>query len=152
MFDVNVFGVLDAVQALLPAARRDWRRLDGVIELPAGLISYRGRGGYVVAKHGTHAIAETLRLELFDQPVRIIEIATGMVKNDEFAVNRYRGDAGKAAAVYAGEGAAHRRRRGRRSGLVRHPASALQRGPDGNQAAGAGSAVQGFQGAVTASE
>jgi NADP-dependent 3-hydroxy acid dehydrogenase YdfG len=68
----------------------------------AGLISYEGGGGYVVAKHGTHAIAETLRLELYDQPVRIIEIAPGMVKTAEFAVNRYRGDASKASAVYAG--------------------------------------------------
>jgi NADP-dependent 3-hydroxy acid dehydrogenase YdfG len=55
-----------------------------------------------VAKHGTHAFAETLRLELFDQPVRVVEIAPGMVKTDEFAINRFRGDADKAAAVYAG--------------------------------------------------
>jgi len=32
----------------------------------------------------------------------VIEIAPGMVKTDEFALNRFRGDAGKAAAVYAG--------------------------------------------------
>jgi NADP-dependent 3-hydroxy acid dehydrogenase YdfG len=68
----------------------------------AGLISYEGGGGYVAAKHGTHGFAETLRLELFDQPVRVIEIAPGMVKTAEFAVNRYRGDADKAAKVYAG--------------------------------------------------
>ena len=34
--------------------------------------------------------------------MRVIEIAPGMVRTDEFAVNRYRGDAGQAAAVYAG--------------------------------------------------
>jgi len=34
--------------------------------------------------------------------VRVIEIAPGMVKTDEFALTRYRGDAAKAAAVYAG--------------------------------------------------
>jgi NADP-dependent 3-hydroxy acid dehydrogenase YdfG len=65
-------------------------------------VAYEGGGGYVAAKHGTHAIAGTLRLELYDQPVRVIEIAPGMVRTDEFAVNRYRGDAAKAAAVYAG--------------------------------------------------
>jgi NADP-dependent 3-hydroxy acid dehydrogenase YdfG len=32
----------------------------------------------------------------------VIEIAPGMVKTGEFALNRYRGDAAKAAAVYAG--------------------------------------------------
>ncbi|MGI8589514.1 MAG: oxidoreductase, partial [Nakamurella sp.] len=35
-------------------------------------------------------------------PVRIIEIAPGMVRTDEFAVKRMRGDADKAAAVYQG--------------------------------------------------
>ena len=43
-----------------------------------------------------------LRLELCGQPVRVIEIAPGMVKTEEFALNRFRGDADKAAAVYAG--------------------------------------------------
>jgi len=68
----------------------------------AGFTAYEGGGGYVAAKHGEHAIAGTLRLELFDQPVRVMEIAPGMVKTDEFAINRFRGDADKAAAVYAG--------------------------------------------------
>jgi NADP-dependent 3-hydroxy acid dehydrogenase YdfG len=47
-------------------------------------------------------MAATLRLELCGQPVRVIEIAPGMVRTDEFAVNRFRGDAAKAAAVYQG--------------------------------------------------
>ena len=34
--------------------------------------------------------------------MRVIEIAPGMVRTDEFAVNRYHGDEEKAAAVYAG--------------------------------------------------
>ena len=53
-------------------------------------------------KHGVQAIAATLRLELPAQPVRVIEIAPGMVRTDEFALNRYRGDPDRAAAVYAG--------------------------------------------------
>jgi NADP-dependent 3-hydroxy acid dehydrogenase YdfG len=32
----------------------------------------------------------------------VIEIAPGMVKTDEFSLNRFRGDTAKAAAVYAG--------------------------------------------------
>ena len=68
----------------------------------AGQVAYEGGGGYVAAKHGEHAIAATLRLELSGQPVRVIEIAPGMVRTDEFALNRYRGDSDRAAAVYAG--------------------------------------------------
>jgi NADP-dependent 3-hydroxy acid dehydrogenase YdfG len=102
MFDVNVLGTLHVTQALLPKLIASKAGTIVLMSSTAGIISYEGGGGYVVAKHGTHAFAETLRLELFDQPVRIIEIAPGMVKTAEFAVNRYRGDADKAAAVYAG--------------------------------------------------
>jgi NADP-dependent 3-hydroxy acid dehydrogenase YdfG len=102
MFDVNVLGTLHATQALLPLLIASQAGTIVLMSSTAGLISYEGGGGYVVAKHGTHAIAETLRLELYDQPIRIVEIAPGMVRTAEFAVNRYRGDADKAAAVYAG--------------------------------------------------
>jgi len=102
MYEANVLGTLHTVQAFLPKLIASG---DGTIVLmssTAGLAAYEGGGGYVAAKHGTHAIAATLRLELCGQPVRVIEIAPGMVKTEEFALNRYRGDAGKAAAVYAG--------------------------------------------------
>jgi NADP-dependent 3-hydroxy acid dehydrogenase YdfG len=102
MFDVNVLGTLHATQALLPLLIASGAGAIVLMSSTAGLISYEGGGGYVVAKHGTHAIAETLRLELYDQPLRIIEIAPGMVRTAEFALNRYHGDAAKAAAVYAG--------------------------------------------------
>jgi NADP-dependent 3-hydroxy acid dehydrogenase YdfG len=102
MYDVNVLGVLHATQALLPKLIETGAGTIVLMGSTAGLISYEGGGGYVVAKHGTHAIAETLRLELFDQPIRVVEIAPGMVRTAEFAVNRYRGDQDKAAAVYAG--------------------------------------------------
>ena len=73
-----------------------------VMSSTAGFVAYEGGGGYVAAKHGAHAIAATLRLELSGQPVRVIEIAPGMVRTDEFALNRFHGDMDKAAAVYAG--------------------------------------------------
>ena len=59
----------------------------------AGRVVYEGGGGYTAAKHGAAALAETLRLELGGQPVRVTEIAPGMVRTEEFAVNRFRGDA-----------------------------------------------------------
>jgi NADP-dependent 3-hydroxy acid dehydrogenase YdfG len=102
MFSVNVLGTLNVTQALLPKLIASGAGTVVLMGSTAGLISYEGGGGYVVAKHGIHAFAETLRLELFDQPIRIIEIAPGMVKTDEFAINRFRGDVDKAAAVYAG--------------------------------------------------
>ncbi len=102
MYQANVLGTLHTVQALLPALIASADGTVVVMSSTAGFVAYEGGGGYAAAKHGTHAIAATLRLELCGEPVRVIEIAPGMVRTDEFALNRYRGDAEKAAAVYAG--------------------------------------------------
>jgi len=102
MYEVNVIGALRVTQALLPALVASGRGHVVVMGSTAGRIVYEGGGGYTAAKHGAAALAETLRLELSGQPVRVTEIAPGMVRTDEFAVKRFRGDEERAAAVYAG--------------------------------------------------
>jgi NADP-dependent 3-hydroxy acid dehydrogenase YdfG len=102
MFESNVLGTLNVTQALLPKLIASGDGTIVVLSSTAGLVAYEGGGGYVAAKHGEHAIAATLRLELCGQPVRVIEVAPGMVATEEFALNRYRGDAASAAAVYEG--------------------------------------------------
>ncbi len=102
MFEVNVIGTLHTTQALLPALTASGDGTVVVVSSTAGHGTYEGGAGYVAAKHGAHVLAETLRLEIVGTPVRVIEIAPGMVKTDEFATTRFRGDAEKAAKVYAG--------------------------------------------------
>ena len=102
MFEVNVLGSLHLTKALLPQLIASGDGTIVMLTSTAGFITYEGGGGYAAAKHAQHAMAATLRLELSGQPVRVIEIAPGMVRTDEFAVNRFRGDADKAAAVYQG--------------------------------------------------
>lgn len=102
MYQVNVLGVLHVTQALLPALRASGDGTVLVLSSTAGLTPYEGGGGYVAAKHGAHALAGTLRLELCGEPIRVIEIAPGMVRTEGFSLTRYRGDQEKAAAVYAG--------------------------------------------------
>lgn len=102
MYEVNVIGLLQVTQALLPALRASD---DGVIVnvgSTAGRIAYEGGAGYTAAKHGTQVVTETLRLELCGEPIRVCEIAPGMVRTDEFAVVRFGGDRAAADAVYAG--------------------------------------------------
>jgi len=53
--------------------------------------------GYTAAKHAEAAVRQTLRLELNGRPVRVSEIAPGMVKTEEFSLVRL-GDDGAAAA------------------------------------------------------
>lgn len=102
MFQANVMGTLHVTQELLPKLVASGAGTIVVMSSTAGFVAYEGGGGYAAAKHAEHALAATLRLELYDQPVRIMEIAPGMVKTEEFALNRFRGDAEKAAAIYAG--------------------------------------------------
>jgi NADP-dependent 3-hydroxy acid dehydrogenase YdfG len=102
MYEVNVIGLLQVTQALLPALVATGAGVILNVGSTAGRVAYEGGGGYTAAKHGTKVVTETLRLELFDQPVRVCEIAPGMVRTDEFALVRFAGDQAKADAVYAG--------------------------------------------------
>jgi NADP-dependent 3-hydroxy acid dehydrogenase YdfG len=102
MYEVNVLGVLHMTQALLPALRGSGDGTVVVVSSTAGHATYEGGGGYVAAKHGAHVLAETLRLEICGEPVRVLEIAPGMVKTEEFALTRFGGDSERAAGVYRG--------------------------------------------------
>jgi NADP-dependent 3-hydroxy acid dehydrogenase YdfG len=102
MYDVNVLGVVRVTKALLPALVASGQGHVVVMGSTAGRIVYEGGAGYAAAKHGAAVVAETLRLELSGQPVRVTEIAPGMVATEEFALNRFGGDAERAAGVYRG--------------------------------------------------
>lgn len=100
MYEVNVLGVVRVTQALLPALRASGCGLIVNIGSTAGTNAYANGGGYTSAKHGLHAISQTLRLELNGEPIRVTEIAPGMVHTPEFSLVRF-GDQAKADAVYA---------------------------------------------------
>ncbi|WP_369365212.1 SDR family NAD(P)-dependent oxidoreductase [Streptomyces sp. CG4] len=102
MYETNVIGTLNLTQALLPKLVASGDGVIVVVSSTAGHGTYEGGAGYVAAKHGAHVLAETLRLEIVGQPVRVIEIAPGMVKTEEFALTRFDGDADRAAKVYEG--------------------------------------------------
>jgi NADP-dependent 3-hydroxy acid dehydrogenase YdfG len=102
MYEVNVIGLMLVTRALLPALKASGAGVICNVGSTAGRIAYEGGAGYTAAKHGTQVVTETLRLELFDQPVRVCEVAPGMVKTDEFSLVRFGGDQDKADAVYAG--------------------------------------------------
>jgi NADP-dependent 3-hydroxy acid dehydrogenase YdfG len=102
MYDVNVIGLMLVTRALLPALVASGAGVILNVGSTAGRIAYEGGAGYTAAKHGTQVVTETLRLELYDQPVRVCEIAPAMVRTDEFALVRFGGDRDKAEAVYAG--------------------------------------------------
>jgi NADP-dependent 3-hydroxy acid dehydrogenase YdfG len=102
MYETNVLGVLRVTQALLPALERGTGGHVVVTGSIAGHLVYEGGAGYTAAKHGAAALVETLRLELNGRPVRVTEVAPGMVHTEEFSLVRLRGDAAAAAKVYEG--------------------------------------------------
>src|SRR5262245_48227637 len=101
MYESNVMGVMRITKALLPALERSGNGHIVLIGSVAGVEVYPGGGGYTAAKHAAHAIAKTLRLELLGKPIRVTEVAPGMVET-EFSLVRFGGDEAKADAVYEG--------------------------------------------------
>jgi NADP-dependent 3-hydroxy acid dehydrogenase YdfG len=102
MFQTNVLGAMRMTQALLPALEAG---SGGHIVLTgsiAGYGVYEGGAGYSAAKYAARAMMETLRLELNGRPIRVSEVAPGLVATEEFSLVRFRGDADRAAAVYEG--------------------------------------------------
>lgn len=102
MYEINVIGLLQVTQALLPALRASGDGLVVNVGSTAGRIAYEGGAGYTAAKHGTQVVTETLRLELCGEPIRVTEIAPGMVKTPEFSMVRFAGDQEKYDAIYRG--------------------------------------------------
>jgi NADP-dependent 3-hydroxy acid dehydrogenase YdfG len=100
-YDVNVLGTVRLTKALLPSLRASGAGDVLFVGSTAGLVSYEGGASYTAAKHGVHTLAETLRLELNGEPVRVMVVAPGMVRTEEFSVNRL-GSEEAADAVYRG--------------------------------------------------
>lgn len=101
MWETNVLGTLRMTRALLPALRESGDGHVVNIGSIAGFETYVGGAGYTGAKHAERALTRTLRLELLGQPVRVTDIAPGLVET-EFALVRFAGDAERAQAVYRG--------------------------------------------------
>jgi NADP-dependent 3-hydroxy acid dehydrogenase YdfG len=101
MYESNVLGTMRMTRALLPKliASGDGHVV-GVTSI-AAIEPYRGGAGYNAAKHAQRAMLRVLRQELLGQPVRVTEIAPGMVET-EFSLVRFGGDEEAAARVYAG--------------------------------------------------
>lgn len=106
MFELNVLGVQQMISHFLPLLR-DSARAHGSADIltvtsTAAFVPYETGGGYNVAKYGAQAMMDVLRLELSGEPIRVIDIAPGQVKTDEFALGRFGGDQSRVDALYHG--------------------------------------------------
>lgn len=101
MYNVNVLGALHVTQAFLPSLRENGEGSILMLTSTAALAAYEGGAGYCAAKAGEQAMTQALRLEEAEHNIRVIEILPGMVKTEEFSLNRL-GDAEAAAKIYSG--------------------------------------------------
>lgn len=101
MWKVNVLGLMFMTRACLPLLRK--ARHGHIVNIGsiAGFETYAGGAGYTAVKHAVRAISRTLRLELNGEPIRVTEIAPGLVET-EFSLVRFHGDRKAARAVYEG--------------------------------------------------
>ncbi|WP_186324440.1 SDR family oxidoreductase [Microbacterium paludicola] len=106
MYEVNVLATQRLVAGFLPLLRRA-AAVDGhadtvFVTSTAAQTAYPGGGGYNAAKAAESMLVKALRQELNGEPIRVVEVAPGMVHTEEFTLNRLGGDKAAAEAVYAG--------------------------------------------------
>jgi len=101
MWKTNVLGLMWMTRACLPLLRK--ARHGHIVNIGsiAGFETYKGGAGYTAAKHAVRAISRTLRLELNGEPIRVTEIAPGLVET-EFSLVRFHGDRKRAREPYEG--------------------------------------------------
>jgi NADP-dependent 3-hydroxy acid dehydrogenase YdfG len=66
----------------------------------AGIWSYPSGSGYVASKFAVHGYTRALRDDLQGRPIRVTNVAPGLVESN-FSKVRFKGDEQKAAAVYS---------------------------------------------------
>jgi len=106
MYDANVLSTQRLIAGLLPLLRRaagDSGHADTLfVTSTAAQNAYPGGGGYNAAKAAESMVVKALRQELNGEPIRVVEVAPGLVYTEEFALNRLGGDSVAAESVYSG--------------------------------------------------
>jgi NADP-dependent 3-hydroxy acid dehydrogenase YdfG len=100
MIDTNVKGLLYASKAVLPFIIKQKGHIIN-IGSTAGKEVYKDGNVYCATKHAVDAITKAQRIDLLPYEVKVTAIHPGAVETD-FSLVRFKGDASKANAVYAG--------------------------------------------------
>jgi len=94
----NVLGLMRMTRLCLPHLA-DWSQIVNLGSV-AGIWSYPSGSSYVASKFAVHGYTRALRDDLQGKPVRVTNVAPGMVETD-FSRIRFKGDEEKASAVYS---------------------------------------------------
>jgi 3-hydroxy acid dehydrogenase/malonic semialdehyde reductase len=101
MIDTNIKGLLYVTRAVLPGMVERARGHVINVGSIAGHEVYPGGNVYCATKFAVRALSKGLRLDLNGTPIRVSEVAPGMVET-EFSLVRFHGDSERAGQVYKG--------------------------------------------------
>lgn len=101
MVQTNILGLLAMTRALLPGMRARGRGHIVNLSSIAGSYPYPGGNVYGATKAFVTQFSLNLKADLIGTPIRVTNIEPGMVET-EFSNVRFKGDDGRADAVYAG--------------------------------------------------
>jgi 3-hydroxy acid dehydrogenase / malonic semialdehyde reductase len=96
----NVLGLMRVTRLCVPALVESGAGHIVNLGSVAGIWSYANGSSYVASKFAVHGYTRALRDDLLGKPVRISNIAPGLVET-EFSKVRFKGDDEKASAVYS---------------------------------------------------
>jgi 3-hydroxy acid dehydrogenase / malonic semialdehyde reductase len=101
MIDANIKGLLYVSRAVIPGMLK--RGQGHVINIGsiAGYEVYPGGNVYCATKFAVRALSKGMRIDLNGTPIRVSEVAPGMVET-EFSLVRFHGDKERAGKVYQG--------------------------------------------------
>lgn len=84
MFDVNVFGILNTIQAIVPEMRK--RQSGKIINIGSisGKFAQPINGAYCASKYAVEALSDALRLELSSYHIQVTVIEPGPIQTHFF--------------------------------------------------------------------
>jgi NADP-dependent 3-hydroxy acid dehydrogenase YdfG len=100
VIETNVLGLMRMTRLCLPSLIESGQGHIVNMGSVAGVWSYASGSSYVASKFAVHGYTRALRDDLQGRPVRVTNVAAGIVETD-FSKVRFKGDEEKANAVYA---------------------------------------------------
>jgi 3-hydroxy acid dehydrogenase / malonic semialdehyde reductase len=100
VIETNVLGLMRMTRLCLPYLIADGGGHIVNMGSVAGVWAYPSGSSYVASKFAVHGYTRALRDDLQGKPVRVTNVAAGIVETD-FSKVRFKGDEEKARAVYA---------------------------------------------------
>ena len=97
VLETNVHGLIRMTRLCLPHLR-DGGHIVNMGSI-AGMAAYPNGSLYVTSKFAVHGFTRALREDLLGRPIRVTNVAPGLVETD-FSKVRFRGDEEKARGVY----------------------------------------------------